>query len=65
MKASPPDNATLGAWFSQAAQAQQQGQGAVAETLYRRILAAVPGHLDTAHNLAVLLGDQQRHGEAL
>lgn len=65
MKASPPDNATLGAWFSQAAQAQQQGQGAAAETLYRRILAAVPGHLDTAHNLAVLLGDQQRHGEAL
>lgn len=37
----------------------------MAEANYRLILASAPNHLDTAHNLAILLGDQQRHGEAL
>lgn len=55
----------LFACFTQAVQAQQQGDRKTAETKYRQILAAVPNHLDTAHNLAILLGDQQRHGEAL
>ncbi|HET7775214.1 MAG TPA: hypothetical protein VFK74_02530, partial [Azospira sp.] len=55
----------LSACFTQAVQAQQQGDRKTAETKYRQILAAVPNHLDTAHNLAILLGDQQRHGEAL
>ena len=51
--------------FSQAVQAQQQGNHALAEAAYRSILAVVPQHLDTAHNLSALLGDQQRHGDAL
>jgi len=55
----------LAACFAQAVQAQQQGDRARAEANYRQILSVVPDHLDTAHNLAILLGDQQRHGEAL
>ncbi len=55
----------LSACFARAVQAQQLGDRTTAEANYRLILAAVPQHLDTAHNLAVLLGDQQRHGEAL
>lgn len=55
----------LSACFAKAVQAQQQGDRATAETHYRLILDVVPQHLDTAHNLAILLGDQQRHGEAL
>lgn len=51
--------------FAQAVRAQQSGDRALAEANYRLILAAAPNHLDTAHNLAILLGDQQRHNEAL
>ncbi len=65
MITSPKTPAELTACFAAAVQAQQRGDRAVAEANYRSILATVPGHLDTAHNLAILLGDQQRHGEAL
>lgn len=51
--------------FAEAVRAQQAGNRAQAEAAYRSILAVVPDHLDTAHNLAILLSDQQRHGEAL
>lgn len=61
----PPTPAALSARFAQAVQAQRQGDHARAEAAYRSILAVVPQHLDTAHNLAVLLGDQQRYREAL
>lgn len=65
MTSSPKTPTELTAYFAEAVQAQQRGDRATAETRYRTILAAVPGHLDTAHNLAILLGDQQRHEEAL
>lgn len=57
--------AKLSARFSEAVRAQQAGDRNKAEMAYRSILAVSPNHLDTAHNLAILLGDQQRHGEAL
>lgn len=65
MTASPPSAAQLAARFTEAVRAQQAGDRATAEAAYRDILAVVPQHLDTAHNLAVLLGDQQRYGDAL
>lgn len=51
--------------FAEAVRAQQAGDRVRAEAAYRSILAVVPQHLDTAHNLAILLGDQQRYQEAL
>lgn len=62
----PPSTAqALSRLFNDAVQAQQSGQHSRAEEAYRRILGAVPDHLDTIHNLAILLSDQQRHAEAL
>ena len=57
--------AQLSARFGEAVRAQQAGDRHKAEIAYRSILAVAPHHLDTAHNLAILLGDQQRHEEAL
>lgn len=51
--------------FDEAVRAQRAGHRKQAEAAYRSILAVVPQHLDTAHNLAVLLSDEQRHTEAL
>lgn len=66
MNQTPPRTPeALSAYFTTAVRAQQQGDHARAEAAYRSILAVVPQHLDTAHNLAVLLGDQQRYGDAL
>lgn len=64
-QALPQTPEALSACFAQAVQAQQRGDRHTAERHYRQILAVVPQHLDTAHNLAILLGDQQRHADAL
>jgi tetratricopeptide (TPR) repeat protein len=49
----------------QAVQQHQRGRLSAAETLYRRILAAQPNHLDALHLLGVLKQQTNRSDEAL
>lgn len=51
---------SIPALFKQAVKAQQENERSVAETLYQQILAINPKHVDSLHNLGVLL---RRKGE--
>lgn len=51
--------------FADAAQKQAAGAWREAEAAYRAILKHAPGHIDAAANLAIVLGAEGRHEEAL
>ncbi len=62
---SPAMSRSLPQMFSAALEHHQAGRLERAETFYRRVLAAAPGHPDSLHLLGVLAHQRGRSGQAL
>ncbi len=59
-----PGAAEISALYGDALKAQLAGDSAKAEALYRRVIAANPGHADALNNLGVILMAGDKTGEA-